>query len=381
MGWLMELPCARHHRNAKVATEHSFAVPVSLASLPPTFWEHSSLNGNDLRFVAGDGDAAKELPYWLASWHADTHSGLAWVRVPKMSDGTSTEISIYYGDKNAESLSDAAAPFRTDELTPRATIFGGSQHDMVLHAIALADRVRVTAGAHDTVTLMKGESALFDALVPDTQVLADGPLALSLQAVGNNATLVPSGYAGTNFIAPGMGGERTIAMSAQNDDTHAELRSGGNIVPIDPVLGSIVSSPIELTSSTRIDATDDILALLSSDDMSVPAPLYPSTDETLYGFLAGKTSVGFGTDGSAMTAVCSTGAREDVDGRREGATVVLKHCAPGVPELGDAVALSHLNHAVSAITDDQGNLNGFLPQTEFASTYTLTEDTRAVSLL
>ena len=367
--------------NAKVASEHEFAVPVSLDALPLSFWTHSGVNGNDLRFVSGDGDNAKELPYWLASWHEDTHTGLAWVRVPKMSTGTTTNIYLYYGDKDAESLSDAAAPFRTDELTPRATVFGGSQHDMVLHAIALTDRVRITAGAHDTVTLMKGESALFDALVPDTQVLADGPVALTLQAGGGNATLVPMGYAGTNFIAPGIGGERTIALSAQNDDTHAELRTNGKTISIDPVMGSIVSSPVELTASTRVDATDDILALLSSDDVSAPTPLYPSTNETLYGFLSGKTSVGFGTDGSTMTAVCSTGAREDVDGRREGATTLLKHCAPGVPELGDAVAISHLNNAVSVLSDDQGNLNGFLPKSEFASAYTLSEDARAVSLL
>jgi len=127
--------------NEKLEASGSYVVPITLANLPESFWTHVNSDASDMRFV--DAASETELPYWIASWKPESHDGLAWVRIPKGGNGTTTRIFAYVGDKDAESHSDQFAPFRTDTPTPRAVVFGGSQHDMTLHAIALAEDVHV----------------------------------------------------------------------------------------------------------------------------------------------------------------------------------------------------------------------------------------------
>jgi len=173
------------------------------------------------------------------------------------------------------------------------------------------------------VTLRAGESALFNNIAPGMEVLADGPVTLSVEAPGGAASVVPMGYSGAKFVIPGIGGTRQLALAAvEEEDTHASITSRGDTQSVDPIFGSIAESPLDLASSARLDADYDVLARLASSETSLATPVYPATDEDLYGLAFGKTSAGFGVDGSGMTAVCSSGEKKDVDGRREGMTTV-----------------------------------------------------------
>jgi hypothetical protein len=74
--------------NEKVETEDSYAVPVSLDSLPLAFWDRVNADGSDVRFV--DETGTQELPYWLSSWKYEDRKAFAWVRIPKTSNSTTT---------------------------------------------------------------------------------------------------------------------------------------------------------------------------------------------------------------------------------------------------------------------------------------------------
>ena len=367
--------------NDKVDTTTAFAVPISLDNLPKAFWNRVKGDGSDIRFA--DEEGSVELPYWLASFDYKNKSGLAWVRIAKTSQSTTTSIALYYGNTDADAHSDSIAPFRTDNPTPRAVVFGSSQQDMTVHAIALAENEHVQIGANEVITLKKGESALFRNVAPGQTILADGPVALSLGASTPNVAIVPYGFAGINFIAPAISGERSLALAAIDDDvTHVELRKTEGTTSLDPMYGTIVSDALTLDKSVRIDANNDVIALLSASDTATPAPLYPATNETLYGFAIGKTIIGFGADSSNMTAECSSGGRESVDGRREGMSTSITHCqSSNLPPLADSIRVHELSNPVSALALSGEALLGYLPKSEFASSYTLTEDASELVLL
>lgn len=368
----------------------TFSAPISLEALPKTFWDRVNVNGSDIRFVDGTGE--RELPYWLASFDHALHKGLVWVRVPYDGQSSSSLIYLYYGDKDADPVSDPAAPFRTEELTARAVIVGGTQRDMSLSVIASAEGVKVRAGEHNDVSLKRGESALFDNLTPGTMVFADGPVTLSLETVGGDALLVPFGYAGTHFVAPALPGGHTLSLIAMTDDvSHAEVRSSANdSQSLDPLFGTVLSTPVELTNSHRIDATTGILSIIGPDTLSSEASvlahapsaaLYPATDETLYGFAVGKVTAGYGEDASTLSLSCSGGGREEVDGRREGMSTNFIHCQEGVPELADAMRVSALSHPVSVMVHADTHLSSFIPESEWSASYVLPEDAKSISLL
>lgn len=367
--------------NEEVNVSDSFVIPIELSGLPKAFWSHIKSDGSDVRFV--DGGATMELPYWLASFDHEKEEGLAWVRVPKGSTGTTTRIFVYAGDQNAESASDEFAPFRTTVPTPRGVIFGGSQRDMTLQVIALTDNTHVQVEGHEDVLLKEGESALFNNVAPGMKIFADAPLSLAVNALAGQAGVVPMGYAGMRFVIPGIGKEREVALSVTGEEpTHAVLSAGGeNATALDPIEGSIVKSPVTLSESTRLDASDDVLVQLASGDAYIASPLYPATREPLYGVARGKVAVGFGTDASNMTAMCSSGARKDIDGRRTGMTTTLDHCPQGGRENTEAIHVFNANHSIGTIADDNEHLVSYIPKSEFASTYILPKDASHIYLL
>ncbi len=366
--------------NENITTDGTFAIPISLDNAPSGFWEHVSRDGSDIRFV--DEAAAAELPYWLQAFDTEKKTGLVWVRANGKDGGASTTIAMYYDFATTTSRSDPAAPFRTTEPEPRGIIFGGSQSDMTLHVIALDDNVRVLASDKPEVVLKKGESALFDGMKPGSVISADGPIAASVEAPGANAIYVPTGYAGDEFIIPGIGGERELSLGVTAPNvTHAGLGFTNGPEILDPVRGSIVGRPIALDESVTLTGSGDIIPVLGSNSQSFPTPIYPATTEELFGFQVGRSVVGVAWDATAFTVACGNGARQEVDGRRKGMTVKLDHCGAGEGLLSDAVRVMGASNPIGIVGEVNENLTVAVPRSEFASSYLSPYDATGVSIL
>jgi uncharacterized repeat protein (TIGR01451 family) len=65
-------------------------------------------DGADLRFTNAQGNA---LSYWIEEFNPSAKTARVWVKVPSIPTNGETDISMYYGNENAPSVSDGIATF------------------------------------------------------------------------------------------------------------------------------------------------------------------------------------------------------------------------------------------------------------------------------
>lgn len=383
--WNHRIPVNIAIANDEPATE--FAMPISFDDLPDAFWERVDHLGGDIRFV--DERFGRELPYWLSSWNYEERRGEAWVRVP--AGGAERTVSLYYGDPDAVSASDPVAPFRTETPLPRALVVGRSDGHISASILARDDFTRVIVGGVERGTLRSGEEmVIVDAKSGDV-ILADGPIVVSAIAPMGGAAIIPFAFSGSEFIAASMGDatEFVLAASAKNIPGLIHYPDA-EAIRFDAVSGSLARAPFEGEESTRLSFDGNTLLLLDRSVDPVHAtdlltPLYPATEDSLYGFAAGEFPiVGVGEDASRWTALCSSGARKSVDGRRAGSRVKIDHCYTGGLYAADAVAIVDVNQPLSAfLVQPQRNvgISPFLPRKEFGSRYVTRDEAEGIGIL
>jgi len=71
-------------------------------------FEHAQTNGEDIRFTDASGNL---LDYWIEEWGAVNEIAKVWVKVPSIPANSSVEISMFYGNSEITSASDAASTF------------------------------------------------------------------------------------------------------------------------------------------------------------------------------------------------------------------------------------------------------------------------------
>ncbi len=366
--------------SSAVSADGEFAIPVDFAGMSADFWEYVSASGSDIRFVDESGKI--ELPYWLAEFNSEEQRGLAWVRVPKLSAGATSSVYVYFGDQFATSRSNEFTPFRTTALTPRGVVFGGSQLDMTLHVLALAPHVRVEIEDQQSVTLEQGESALFSGIQPSTIVHADGPITASVIAVSPVAVYVPLGYAGEHFVLPGIGGERELAIAALDSEAvHGAIGVGGTVESIDPIFGSIVRRPITLSDSVLVDLDRDAVLTLVGGEGGAPTPIPSATTESLFGLALGKITVGVRNDGTDITALCASGARKSIDGRRAGASFVVDQCNSGPLDGAEAFRVDAHTQPIGGLMTPPESLLSILPRSLMGGSYRSPFDASHIALV
>ncbi len=98
-----------------------FPMPIVFGNSQTSFWSHVQTSGNDTRFV--DADNTTELDYELEQFDHTTDSMVAWVKVPQVDSGSTTDsIWIYYGNDTC--------PF---DSYKNASSVWDSNYEMVLH--------------------------------------------------------------------------------------------------------------------------------------------------------------------------------------------------------------------------------------------------------
>lgn len=87
---------------------YDYQIRIVIGSGETDFWSFVDSEGNDIRFLDGDGKTL--LSYWVESW-SDGSSAIIWVKVPYIQPSQNKTIYLFYGATDAISQSDPMATF------------------------------------------------------------------------------------------------------------------------------------------------------------------------------------------------------------------------------------------------------------------------------
>ncbi|RLE43603.1 hypothetical protein DRJ16_03615 [Candidatus Woesearchaeota archaeon] len=104
--WQYRKEIAITNTNDEVLTDYQVLVILNETNFD---FSHANENGSDIRFV-GEDDATS-LNYWIESWNSTAQTAKIWIKVPSIPANNSTKIYMYYGNPEAESMSNGHAVF------------------------------------------------------------------------------------------------------------------------------------------------------------------------------------------------------------------------------------------------------------------------------
>ncbi|WMW26464.1 DUF2341 domain-containing protein [Methanolobus sediminis] len=84
----------------------NYQVPIILNSSNFDF-SLAQLEGQDIRFTSGDS----QLKHWIEEWNAKKETATIWVKVPSIPAGSSTTITMYYGNPEASDIASGSGTF------------------------------------------------------------------------------------------------------------------------------------------------------------------------------------------------------------------------------------------------------------------------------
>jgi len=202
------------------------------------YFNDAKPDGSDFRFIAPDDKTP--LKFHIERFDPQNQMALVWVRVPRLTGGASTDkLYLYYGNKNAQSVADAAGTYDASQV-------------LVYHFGA-------GSAAPQDVTAYKSEPAAFGAEVNSASLIAAG-----IKLSGSQTITIPA--SGAVHLAAGKGLTLSIwarfeapqaqAYLAQLADQGRELVLGiaGNQAFVRYNSGS--GAPVMLTQSGQLTSAE-----------------------------------------------------------------------------------------------------------------------------
>jgi uncharacterized repeat protein (TIGR01451 family) len=86
---------------------NNYQILITLKSANFDFTKARS-DGSDIRFTDATGN---EMSYWIEEWNVESRNAKVWVNVPFIPANGESTITMYYGNENANSVSDGVATF------------------------------------------------------------------------------------------------------------------------------------------------------------------------------------------------------------------------------------------------------------------------------
>ena len=105
--WSYKRPISITNNTGVRLTDYQVLVTLTTTEMGNPY-TNVNADGSDIRFSTGDQFTPE--PYWIESWD-NTDTSKIWVKVPTISPGTTTPISMYYGNTSASSESDSSVTF------------------------------------------------------------------------------------------------------------------------------------------------------------------------------------------------------------------------------------------------------------------------------
>jgi hypothetical protein len=98
----------------------NYQVPVVLNSSNFDF-SRAQDAGQDIRFTSGD----RQVQHWVEEWNLQSKKATIWVRIPYVTSGGSTRITMHYGNPLATDISSGASTFEFfDDFSGNSLAFG-----------------------------------------------------------------------------------------------------------------------------------------------------------------------------------------------------------------------------------------------------------------
>jgi biopolymer transport protein ExbB len=190
------------------ATDVPVLIRLSLSNFQ--YFNDAKPDGSDFRFISADDKTP--LKFHIERFDPETQIALAWVRVPRLTGGASTDkIFLYYGNKTATSAADAAGTYDTNQV-------------LVYH-------FGTAKGSPQDSTAYKSDPTTFDVEVNQASLIGAGAKFAGAQTISvpaNSAVHLAAGKGFTISTWVKFEAAETNAYLAQLADQGKELVLGIN---------------------------------------------------------------------------------------------------------------------------------------------------------
>ena len=202
-----------------------------------------------------------ELDHWVQHFDFTNQEANIWVQVDNLPGGASTTIDLYYGNPDADSTSDAYAPFTYSTSTDLYYLLDGTATGD-LEIYSLIDNNEVWVDGVSLGTLNSGESAATTTYSSSTVISALGPIS-SIIDNDNADMLTPIGFATTTFVIPTERDTSEYFIHAPRGAANVDTYLGGSLTPDESFTVAAGTTYRSLTDSTSesvvIDSDEPIL--------------------------------------------------------------------------------------------------------------------------
>lgn len=275
--------------NTSPLTEYQ--VEVSIDGTNTDFWSHVASDCSDVRFT--DDDKTTELDFYRFECDSGT-SMKAFVQIPSLAASSTKEIYMYYGNASASDASDIVSTFEYASEQVVGYIGTDLQAAQDLNVVSLEDGNNISNG---TSTLSLDEQ--------DTGSFANAELSIGTEISakklfhatgdGDGTDMInPAGWAGTEFTVYRDRDTKFLVLFSPFGTASVDVKDNGSTVAgwgpgAVTGTGSVIAlTPLGLADNDILTIESDIPIYASIYVTSGPSPgdtmpLYPSTEEDLYG--------------------------------------------------------------------------------------------------
>jgi hypothetical protein len=140
--WTKRLPVYVHKEGD--TGELGVVVRIPIDASQETFWNEVQPNAGDVRLV--DDEAGIEVPYGFTEWNYEKRHAELWARLSTLRPQSSSSLSVYFGNANAEPSEDLLGVLATEQLSPRSIVLGNDVGAISVDVSSFRDGERLRIG-------------------------------------------------------------------------------------------------------------------------------------------------------------------------------------------------------------------------------------------
>jgi len=322
----------------------------------------------DLRFTSSDG--ATPLDYWIETYSSGS-SATVWVKVDAIPNGSS-DIFMYYGNASASTSSNMETTFSHIEPEIVGYVVSDRLASSGLRVISLADGNRVCAGTN-CINLDDQQTTTFSASVLSIGTAIKARYVIQADANDYDAAdaISPISWAGTEFYYLSDRGPNRWCIVSPFGNTTVRIYDNGSQQWSSTVGTSGTCASVDIIDGNTVRISSSSLPILVQHYSTTPydaMPLYPATNEDLYGIPSSTLDIGSGPSGASVSWVTSDGGSGNSNLGANG-----NYKSTGLGQFGQSSAYRiSSNNPIGAnqLGDgDGGEATTFLPESEFGTVF------------
>ncbi|RLJ08084.1 MAG: hypothetical protein DRP13_02855, partial [Candidatus Aenigmatarchaeota archaeon] len=265
---------------------------------------------NDLRFTWYNQSSEKEeeIPYWLEKCNSSGTS-IVWVKLPFVPSSSTKNITIYYGNPDAESMSNLYGVFSFSSPQPIYYELSDNVGSSSLQVASYADSNQVVVGASSSV-LDRQETSQFS-VSQGTVINATKPISGKTLTASGTDSITPISFASTRFGYPYSRGTDEWNVHSPFGNANVTIynyNSSGSLLGSQSFYvpkGSTQNLAYDVSLFGIVESNVSILVEYNPGSIDSEV-LYPASYE-LYGVSSGNAYVGAFEDNTVVKIYRSDG--------------------------------------------------------------------------